>query len=203
VSSSEVSGVARTLIHQFAPFIIGGSRVPTMVFVDGENLTKRYRDLMKQRDMLVHLKSSQWYKPDVFLWSEILNELCNQVGALRKHYYTSAVGSVEDLKDIEDQLKEAGIEAPYVFKRPKSGSNRPSKGVDISLAVDMLSHAHRKNYTLAILIAGDADYVPLVKAVKAEGSRVYVWFFDERYGLSRDLRMSADYYAEISIAFPF
>jgi len=174
-----------------------------MVFVDGENLTKRYRDLMKQRDMLVHLKSSQWYKPDVFLWSEILNELCNQVGALRKHYYTSAVGSVEDLKDIEDQLKEAGIESPYVFKRPKSGSNRPSKRVDISLAVDMLSHAHRKNYTLAILIAGDADYVPLVKAVKAEGSRVYVWFFDERYGLSRDLRMSADYYAEISIAFPF
>ena len=77
------------------------------------------------------------------------------------------------------------------------------KGVDISLAVDMLSHAHRKNYALAILIAGDADYVPLVKAVKAEGSRVFVWFFDERYGLSRDLRMSADHYAEISIVFPF
>ena len=47
------------------------------------------------------------------------------------------------------------------------------------------------------------DYVPLVQAVKAEGSRVYVWFFDESHGLSRALRMSADYYAEISIVFPF
>ena len=127
MTSSEVSGYASTLIHQFAPFLPTGPRVPTMVFVDGENLAKRYRDLMKQRDMLVHLKSSQWYKPDVFLWSEILNELCNDVGALRKHYYTSSVGSPEDLRVIEDQLKAAGIEAPYVFKRPKSGSNRPSK----------------------------------------------------------------------------
>ncbi len=67
----------------------------------------------------------------------------------------------------------------------------------------MLSHASRKNHALAILIAGDADYVPLVKAVKVEGSRVYVWFFDEHYGLSRDLRMSADLYAEISILFSF
>jgi uncharacterized LabA/DUF88 family protein len=80
---------------------------------------------------------------------------------------------------------------------------RPSKAVDIFLAVDMLSNAHRKNYALAILIAGDGDYVPLVKAVKAEGSRVFVWFFDESHGLSRDLRISADHYAEISLMFPF
>jgi uncharacterized LabA/DUF88 family protein len=56
---------------------------------------------------------------------------------------------------------------------------------------------------LAILIAGDGDYVPLVKAVKAEGSRVYLWFFNEHYGLSRNLRISVDYYADISLAFPF
>jgi uncharacterized LabA/DUF88 family protein len=203
VNSSEASGVPRLLIDQLAPFLFRDHPVPTMVFVDGENLTKRYQDLMKQKDMLGHLEPSQWYTPDVFLWSAVLNELCNQVGARRKHYYTSAVGSEEDRKVIEDQLKAAGIEAPYVFKRPKRSSNRPSKGVDISLAVDMLSHAHRKNYDLAILIAGDADYVPLVTSVKAEGSRVCVWFFDERFGLSRDLRMSADHYAEISIVFPF
>lgn len=191
------------LVCQFVPFLRRGNPVPTMVFVDGENLTKRYRDLRKQRDKVVHLESSEWYEPDVFLWSEILNQLCDHVGVIRKHYYTSAVGSDENLKVIEDQLKAAGIEAPHVFKRPKSGSNRPSKGVDISLAVDMLSHANRKNYDLAILIAGDADYVPLVRAVKAEGSRVFIWFFDEHYGLSRELRMSADHYAEISIVFPF
>ena len=53
-----------------------------MVFVDGENLTKRYGDLRKQRDKVVHLDSSQWYMPDVFLWSEILNGLCSYLATL-------------------------------------------------------------------------------------------------------------------------
>jgi uncharacterized LabA/DUF88 family protein len=119
----------------------------------------------------------------------------------RKHYYTSAIGSDEKRRHIEERLKEAGIEAPYIFKRPKQTSGRASKAVDIFLAVDMLTHASRRNYALAVLIAGDGDYVPLVRAVKAEGSRVYVWFFQN--GLSRDLRMSADYYTDISILFPF
>lgn len=188
--------------EQFLPLLrYSGTRVPTLVFVDGENLAIRYKDLAKQK--CLEPSPSPFYEPDVFLWSDTLNKLCDCAGALRRHYYTSVVGDETRRKDIEDRLKAAGIEAPSVFKKPKKDKDRPSKGVDISLAVDMLTHASRKNYGLAILIAGDGDYVPLVKAVKAEGSRVYVWFFDESHGLSRDLRMSADYYAEISIVFPF
>jgi uncharacterized LabA/DUF88 family protein len=41
----------------------------------------------------------------------------------------------------------------------------------------MLTHAHKGNYDIAILIAGDDDYGPLVKAVKDTGCRVVLWFF--------------------------
>jgi uncharacterized LabA/DUF88 family protein len=75
--------------------------------------------------------------------------------------------------------------------------------VDISLATDMLTQAHKKNYGIAILIAGDSDYIPLVEAVKSEGSIVYLWFFNEDNGLKRELRISADYYVDISVALPF
>ena len=157
-------GIPKGLIYSFFPFLqfVGMSaRVPTMVFVDGENLSKRYKDRMEKRGMGSTLAPSPWYEPDVFLWSDVINELCSMAGVTRKNYYTSVVGSDQDRTSIEERLKEAGIESPYVFKRPKKASGRPSKAVDISLAVDMLTHASRRNYTLAILIAGDGDYVPL------------------------------------------
>jgi uncharacterized protein (TIGR00288 family) len=85
-----------------------------------------------------------------------------------------------------------GIEAPRVFPRRRSGR---SKRVDITLATEMLLHAHRKNYDIAILVGGDEDYVPLVEAVKSEGRRVALWALES--GLSSALRKSADHYWNI------
>jgi uncharacterized LabA/DUF88 family protein len=59
----------------------------------------------------------------------------------------------------------------------------------------MLTHASRKHYDIAVLVAGDADYVPLVRAVKSEGPRVHVWFVSN--GLSPVLRREADYFVNI------
>jgi uncharacterized LabA/DUF88 family protein len=56
-------------------------------------------------------------------------------------------------------------------------------------------HATRKHYDAAVLVAGDEDYVPLVEAVQGEGARVYVWFVSN--GISRALRMAADYYVDL------
>jgi len=163
---------------------------PTMVFVDGENLAMRYGALLKERqaDPASHIR----YEPNVFVWSVWLNNLCVRQRVIRKHYYTCAQGDTERLDTLHDKLREANIEAPYVFKKNKS---RGSKRVDIQLAVDMLTQASRKNYQTAVLIAGDEDYVPLVEAVKAEGRLVVLWSVES--GLSRSLRRSADHYADI------
>ena len=93
-----------------------------------------------------------------------LNNVCAHRNVLRKYYYTSIKGDEKKIVDCIDELKAHGIEAPRVFKKTKS---RGSKRVDISLATDMLSHAFRKNYDIAVLVAGDEDYVPLVKAVQS------------------------------------
>ena len=78
------------------------------------------------------------------------------------------------------------------FKKTK---DKGSKGVDITLTIDMLLHATRKHYDVAVLVAGDEDYVPLVRAVQGEGARVYVWFISN--GLSPALRMVADCYVNL------
>ena len=91
-----------------------------------------------------------------------------------------------------DELKKLGIEAPRVFRKDKT---RGSKRVDVSLSVDMLSHAQRKNIDLAILVAGDEDYIPLVDAVVREGCRVVLWFLSD--GLSPKLRRRVDYFFDV------
>lgn len=60
----------------------------------------------------------------------------------------------------------------------------------------MLTQAHRKNFDIAVLVAGDEDYVPLVEAVMAEGCRVWLWFVSE--GLSPALKRTVDYYKDVS-----
>jgi uncharacterized LabA/DUF88 family protein len=53
--------------------------------------------------------------------------------------------------------------------------NKRQKGVDVALAVDMMSHAYRGIISKATLFAGDADFVPLVTALVNVGLHVTIW----------------------------
>ena len=164
--------------------------VPSMVFVDGENLAIRYGCLLQSSAATA--PEHVFYAPGIYVWSRGLNDICYYNGVLRRHYYTSVRGDSDAITKNIDELKTAGIEAPYVFKKTKT---RGSKRVDISLATDMLSHAARKNYEIAVLVAGDEDYVPLVEAVKNEGRRVVIWFVSD--GVSPALKRTADLFADL------
>lgn len=146
-----------------------------IMFVDGENLAIRYGALLGSQPSSLHVI----YEPGIFVWSRYASRVHGPQDFIRRYYYTSANGDRPHHLALEAKLREVGIEAPHVFPRQKNGR---SKRVDIALATDMLSHAHRKNYDISILVAGDEDYVPLVEAVKAEGRRVVVWFVNS--GLS-------------------
>jgi uncharacterized LabA/DUF88 family protein len=88
------------------------------------------------------------------------------------------------------------------FKKPR---NRPnSKGVDIALAKDLLSNAFRDNYDVAVVVAGDGDYVPLVEEVKRLGKIVYVAFFrGKELGLNPELRIASDVFWPLDDTFAY
>jgi uncharacterized LabA/DUF88 family protein len=59
--------------------------------------------------------------------------------------------------------------------RRKGGARDKSRGqkkVDVAIAVDMLTHAFRRNMDEAFLLAGDLDFYPLLKALALEGMPV-------------------------------
>ncbi len=159
-----------------------------MVFVDGENLAIRYGDELKSRNAKVI--PDVVYDPNVYVWSNrFYGPLHRGAKTIRTHYYTSVQGDQPRIEKVIDDLRKVYIEHPSVFQRK---SNNRSKQVDISLCTDMLLHATRKNYDTAVLVAGDEDYVPLVKAVKSEGRRVILWFISN--GLSPVLQRNVDLY---------
>jgi uncharacterized LabA/DUF88 family protein len=174
---------------QLIPFIADLTRA--MTFVDGENFAIRFGNLLKTKNLKPGSRIN-CYLPGVAVWCREFNNAQGGANVLRKHYYTSVQGSDADIQSVAEQLKAAGIEAPRVFRKDKQ---RGSKRVDISLATDMLFHATQDHYEVAVLIAGDEDYVPLVRAVQNQGKLVHVWFIHD--GLSPALKHTADYFVDL------
>jgi uncharacterized LabA/DUF88 family protein len=173
------------------PNFLPTSASPTsrvMMFVDGENLAIRYGALLDGGTPVDHVI----YQPNVYVWSHYASRLNGPQEYIRRYYYTSVAGDDLQVADAESKLREVGIEAPRIFRKKKG---KRTKRVDITLATDMLTHAHRKNFDIAVLVAGDEDYVPLVEAVGAEGRRVALWFISS--GLSPALVAAADHYFDL------
>ena len=167
-----------------------------MLFVDGENLTLRGQEYGAKRG--VEPQPGSYFMKDVFVWlpdrepQRLQNYLPWYLGnypLVRAYYYTSLVGDDDKLQSVRHQLRQLGFD-PQVFKKT---AGQKSKGVDITLTKDMLSHAFLNHYDAAVLIAGDADYVPLVDEIKRRGKNIYIAFFaGTGLGLSPELRLRAD-----------
>jgi uncharacterized LabA/DUF88 family protein len=183
-----------------------------MMFVDGENFTIQGQKVASARG--VALAEGKYHLPDVYLWMpeihardvipgmtepnrQVFSRLAGE-RSVRSFYYTSILGPDDKVAGAKKSIWDLGFH-PEVFRKIRQ---RKTKGVDIALTKDMLSNAFLDNYDLAVLVAGDADYVPLVAEVKRLGKVVLTAFFDENeQGMSPELKVSADDFFDIT--FPF
>jgi hypothetical protein len=76
--------------------------------------------------------------------------------------------------------------------------NRRQKKVDVLLATDMLQHAFRGNIHQAILVTGDLDFEPVVKALVDVG--VHVHLRGDASHTSRDLVLASDSYTPFRLS---
>jgi uncharacterized LabA/DUF88 family protein len=114
--------------------------------------------------------------------------------AVRAYYYTSLVGDDAFIWDVKLQLRACKF-SPEGFKR--DSRHAKAKGVDIALTKDMLSHAFRDNYKIAVLVAGEGDYLPVVQEVQRLGKLVFLLFF-ENEGLNPKLKLAADNFCDFT-----
>lgn len=111
---------------------------------------------------------------------------------VRTYWFGSYKGSEEDFTQYCISLRESGFE-PVLFRR----RNDREKGVDIALTKEILVNSFHKNFEVGLLIAGDEDYVGLVREAKRYGGSIQGAFFET--GLSKHLRLEFDHFYNISV----
>jgi len=91
-------------------------------------------------------------------------------------------------------LMYAGIEPKYVPMSQGQGE----KGIDIAMAIDALQIGIEEKIDIAILVTGDGDFVPLVRALMKHGIRVATAYFEyessKRKSFASDRLLTASNY---------
>jgi uncharacterized LabA/DUF88 family protein len=174
----------------------------TMVFIDGENLTLRYQNMLAAQRTPT---PQTIHKQDVYAWNPSVLQVFPNLEILRITYYTYAVGTEEQIDIWANELKQNShtyradrndfafqvFLNPRIFKKRQRSAKR--KGVDISIAVDSLTLAFNDSIDIVFLITGDGDYVPLIDALMRAGKQVYLAALSD--GLNSQLPNIVDRFA--------
>lgn len=187
-----------------------------MRFVDGENfvhqgskfLTERFNRTAKldivspffKKDHFLWLPAQGWSAAINYhlaaQWSSARKENNQTPEAIRAYYYTVVSGARDEVVLVtEKMIWDIGFTPRVIWKEK---AKKKSKAVDSSISVDMLSAAYENQFDLVEIWTGDADYIPLINAVKRLGKVVVCCFFGEEYGLSNELKVACDRYCDIS-----
>ena len=161
-----------------------------MIFIDGSNLYHSLKAFFKRTDIDI---------------GKFCQKLVDRRRLIRIYYYNAIVGQHEEPDRFRDQKAFFSSVAAIPYCELRLGHlvyvnwpNTPpyEKGVDVQLATDILTHNFKNNYDVAILVAGDTDFVGALQAVKDNGKHVEVVLFGKER-TSRPLREVADRVVEI------
>jgi uncharacterized LabA/DUF88 family protein/cold shock CspA family protein len=119
----------------------------------------------------------------------------NLVSLVEAHYFRGRFSSYEAKEAnkllserlFDDVLMNEGIITHYLPLRSTDEGKKVEKGVDVSMALEILELAYLKRFDAVVLVVCDGDFAPLIKKLNTLGVKVMVlaWdfeFLDERTG---------------------
>lgn len=141
-----------------------------MIFIDGSNMYKNMIQLFNKASV------------DYYAFS--LKLTGSERELIRTYYYNCPLDQNENPQSYKAQQSFFNnlystplLELRLGRLQKKSDGRRIQKGVDVKLAVDMLSKAVKNQYDVAILVSGDADFAEVVQEVKDLAKHVELAFF--------------------------
>jgi len=174
-----------------APVLVFGGNVRVRIFVDFWNLSLGARDLWGSSFRINYEKFPQILTDKA---SAILGSQATHEGT---YVYSSVdLSSAADrplnkfLRNVLDHLP--GYQVKVFNRKPKHPPKCPSclktifqcphcntpikgtveKGVDVSIATDMLQHAWDNTYDIGMLVSSDADFIPAVQFLDKRGKKI-------------------------------
>jgi len=102
-------------------------------------------------------------------------------------------GSDDASKRYHDKLRYLGFRV--IAREAYDSVRQEQKEVDVAMACEMVVHALRGHYDVAIVVSGDRDFVPAIQHIQAAGKKVEVAAFSNSVGSV--VRQSADKFYEL------
>jgi len=161
-----------------------------MVFIDGSNLYHVLGQICGRHDLQ---------------FDKFAEKLANGRDLRRVYYYNIRQEAFEDRSNASDQDKFLAslYDTPHLEVKlgiwKQRGSTMVEKGVDVMLAVDLVTHAFQDHYDTAIIVSGDADFYPALQAAKNVGKQVEVAAFDTN--ISSEAARVADLHIKLTKTF--
>ena len=132
-----------------------------MMFIDGANVfhsCKNFREDYK----IDHMK--------------LRDELTKDYDLIRAYFYEAIYPNDDSKRSFHNALKAQGF---HVETRPIVNSKE--KGIDVMLATELLTHAFKDNFDIAVIVSGDQDYIIALKEVKREGKKIVLACFKNSF----------------------
>ncbi len=153
-----------------------------MVFIDGSNVFHGCRDLKFQ---ISYEKFLPILKEDknvirVFFYSGVKPPVSNEKKFLKM------LGHLE-MEITTKLLKTRSVRCNSCKKVAKIFTE---KGIDASLSTDLLWYAFQNAYETAIIVTGDADFIPPIERVRLMGKRIELWAF--KHSIGNELKSKVD-----------
>jgi len=161
----------------------------SLVLIDGENIFRSWGTYCRQNNI----------KKDVD-YVKLINKVTEGTNLLRAIFYDGVPETIPvGKKKFLEALQHNNIQLKTKILKKRShkcldcnvvSKRDVQKGVDVSLATDILRHSLQNSCDVCIIVSGDEDYKDAIEVAKERG--VKIWVVSFKNCLSKELRLSSD-----------
>jgi len=182
----------------YTVLMIEANKLKSVLIIDGENFIHKVRDVLFKSDIEKGVSGYDLTKIDLSkIFEYVIKEFCPK----EKIYYSSRLklvpatlekskSLIQEQREFISNIKRQGFDhkfsgnvRSYTDIHPKTrlpGRRKPifkEKGVDVGMAVDIITWAFEKQYQRIIIASSDSDMQPAVrKCIKLGMEVVYLGF---------------------------
>ena len=141
------------------------------IFIDGSNLyhnLKRYNIKTTFEEIIKKVETKREIV-NIFYYTALLDKNTNEKGYTNHKKFLDKIKKIPNFNVILCNLRKMILEDGSV--------EFTIKGDDVYLATDLIKGAYENLYDIAIIVSGDADFIPAIKLVQKNGKKVINAFF--------------------------